>query len=349
GGIVVQKISASEATEILKSWKELFFKLKEKDTRLASNPKDLRQIANSIRHKELGNSCCVHGIIEFSNHCTQRCLYCGLNSGKKAIKRYRMAPDEIIEAAYDNITGLGFKALVLQSGEDDWYDADKLVYIVNGIMKRSPALIILSIGERDENLYKKLYDAGSRGVLLRFETSNESLYSEFKPGRDLKGRISLIEKLRDTGYLVMTGFQVGLPGQTQDDILKDIELTASLGTEMFSFGPFIPHPDTPLAGHNASESLDLAIDTIARARIMKPDAKILVTTALETLDKEEGLKKGLMAGGNSLMINVTPAKLRRFYDIYPGRASIDMEVKDQVDKVLRLLKDIGRAPTDLGL
>lgn len=348
GGFVIQRVSRNEAKDILKTWEELFFKLQETDLRLASRPKDLRQIANSTRQRHQGNSCCIHGILEFSNRCVNDCLYCGLRKSNSSLTRYRMDIDEIVDAADIAVRKLKFKALVLQSGEDPWYDEKKLVEIVNGIRKKSPALLILSIGEREAGIYEKLYKAGARGALLRFETSNAALYKTMRPGHGLKERLGLINRLRGMGYLIMTGFLIGLPGQTREDILEDIRLTSSLGAGMFSFGPFIPHPHSPLADR-ASPSIDEALDTIARARIMDPASRILVTTSLETLDKKNGLKAGLLSGGNSLMIDVTPEKYRRLYDIYPDRAGIDADITERIDSAVKLLYSIGRAPTDIGI
>lgn len=348
GGFVIQRVSQDEAKDILKTWEELFFKLRETDLRLVSQPKDLRQIANSTRQRHQGNSCCIHGILEFSNCCVNDCLYCGLRKSNSALTRYRMGIDEIVDAAEFAVKELKFKALVLQSGEDPWYDEKKLIEIVESMRKRSPALIILSIGEREIGLYEKLYKAGVRGALLRFETSNPALYEKMRPGRKLKERLDLINRLHDIGYLIMTGFLIGLPGQAPEDLLEDIRLTGSLGADMFSFGPFIPHPQTPLADC-ASPSIDEALDTIARARITDPASRILVTTSLETLDKESGLKAGLLSGGNSLMINATPKKYRRHYDIYPDRAGIDADITERIDSAVKLLYSIGRAPTDIGL
>lgn len=348
GGFVIQRIAEGQAKEILKTWEELFFKLQETDLRLTHEPKDLRSTANSLRQKHQGNSCCIHAIIEFSNYCSCDCLYCGLRVSNSSLSRYRMPVDEIVDAAARAINELKFKAIVLQSGEDSWYDEEKLTQIADRILKNSPALIILSIGERGIKVYKKLYEAGARGALLRFETSNPGLYGKIKPEHELERRLDLIKRLREMGYLIMTGFLIGIPGQAEEDIFNCIKLTGDLGADLFSFGPFIAHPLTPFADAPLP-SIDEAVDTIARARIMKPEARILVTTALETLDKEEGLKKGLLSGGNSLMINVTPKKYRQLYDIYPNRAGINSEITRRIDSALQLLRSIGRAPTDLGL
>lgn len=347
GGFVIQKILPQEAEETLKVWKELFFRLQKRDLKLTQKPKNLYQIANSIRHKKLANSCCIHGILEFSNFCRNDCFYCGLRKSNFNIKRYRMDIEEIFNACRYAVEELKFKAIVLQSGEDLWYTEERLKEIVKKITKNLAVLLILSIGERDLKLYEELYREGARAVLLRFETSNEKLYEKYRPYHHLRDRINLIKNLKDLGYLIFTGFLLGLPGQSKKDILNDIRLTGDLKPEMFSFGPFIPHPDTPL-GTSLKPSLEWILEIIARTRIKYPYSRILVTTALETLDRRNGLRLGLLSGANSLMINLTPEKYRLLYEIYPERAGLDLTVEERINSVIKLLQSLGRAPTDLG-
>ena len=354
GGFVIRKISEEEAGEVLSVWRELFFKLQEQDKKLANNPQSLFERANAIRQKHQGNSCCVHGIIEFSNYCSCNCLYCGIRRDNKNLTRYRMEIPEMV-AAVGEAVSLGFQALVLQSGEDPYYDEDKLEAIVREIRAKYPVLLFMSVGERSVEAYQRMYNAGARGALLRFETSNPEVYEKMKPKSPLTplfqrggldARLNLIRQLKDMGYLIVTGFLVGLPGQKSADIMRDIKLTSSLDAEMFSFGPFVPHPATPLA-RKPTTDLPKTLKIIARTRIMNPEAKILVTTALETLYGLDGASEALMAGANSLMINVTPKKYRRLYDIYPKRFGTEMETAEHIDKAINLLQSLGRAPTDL--
>ncbi|MFH1074741.1 MAG: [FeFe] hydrogenase H-cluster radical SAM maturase HydE [Candidatus Firestonebacteria bacterium] len=348
GGFVVSTVEVKEAEKLLQNWKEVFLKLKEKDLRLAREPKTLYQIANAVRQKHQDNSCCVHGIIKFSNYCSCDCMYCGIRKNNKEIKRYRMTIDEIVKQADKAVNKLGFKALVLQSGEDPWYTEEKLLGLVKKIREKCGVLIVLSIGDRPVSVYKNLYEAGAKSALIRFETANEKIYASMKEGKKLKDRLELINKLKETGYLVMSGFLIGLPGQTEHDLMEDIRLTGDINPEMFSFGPFIPHKGTPLAKERIP-ALNEVITVIARARILYPESKIVVTTALETLDKKGGARKGLMSGANSLMINLTPEKYRDHYEIYPGRKGMEQTVEERIQEVLKLLESIGRAPTDIGL
>ena len=313
--------------------------------------KDEQQIAllcksaNFLRQKYLKNSCCVHGILEISSYCQSYCSYCGISAYNKNISRYRMSLDQIIKEAYNAIENLGFKALVLQSGEDLEYSLDDLVYIIKTIKKNSPALICISFGEIGELALKTLYKAGARGLLLRFETSNPELYSRLHPGRKLETRLSEIKEAYNMGYLIFTGGLIGLPGQTNQDILNDLYLTKQLNAEMYSFGPFLPHPDTPLKDFSPID-YNYVLKFIALARIMgDSESKILVTTAFETLNSQ-ARKKGLLSGANSVMLNVTPVSFREKYSIYPNRVYNNTDISQQIQETISLLRQLGRAPTD---
>lgn len=383
GGILINRIPSEEAEEILGAWKELFSELKGIDEDLARvrgncksknlpgilqkvnlnqelSKEDLRnllrleteddlgllyQTANNIRQKEHRNACCVHGIIEFSNYCRCNCLYCGIREDSK-VKRYRMGVDEIIDAARYAALELKFKALVLQSGEDLWYDEDKLVTIVSKI-REFQVLVFLSIGLRDGATYKRLFEAGARAALLRFETSNEGLFNNLRPGTKLEDRLELIKYLKGLGYIIATGFLIGLPQEREEDIINNILLTKSLKPDMYSFGPFISAEDTPLRNQKPVDQ-ETILKTLAIARLADRNSKIIVTTAQETLHRE-ARKKGLLSGANSLMINVTPRHYRKLYRIYDGRTEINKDTRDTIEETISLLYSLGRAPADLGV
>jgi len=383
GGMIVDKIREKEAVETLKLWKKQFFELKKIDERLAQpietsssesvleilqkanlnkeldknellellrlrdepSLKLLFQTANNIRQKQHGNACCVHGIIEFSNYCKNNCLYCGIRKDR-LLKRYRMDVSEIVNVARRAVKKLGFKALVLQSGEDYWYDEEKLCEIVEKVRKLN-VLIFLSVGVRSKKTFERLFDAGARAVLLRFETSNKKIFRELRPKTSFDERIGLIKFLKKTGYIIATGFLIGLPGESNEDVINNILLAKSLNADMYSFGPFIPVEGTPLEGVKpVSEELVLKIISITR--LVDRNSKILVTSALETLGKN-ARKNGLLAGANSLMINVTPQGYKKLYELYPGRPDKDKKVEENIKETVDLLYSLGRAPTDLGL
>ena len=388
GGYIIAKVSRQEAEESLSTWKDLFFALKEVDYNLAHfsipeeardsqvvkifqkinhaeapSPEELKYLltltdkneleiffkfANFLRQKYHSNSCCVHGIIEISNYCQSNCQYCGISSSNKSIKRYRMGKEEILSAVDKAVNIHGFKALVLQSGESSVYSIDELVDIVNSIKQRFAVLIFISFGEIGNLGLEKLYQAGARGLLMRFESSNPSLYAQLHPGSSLEDRLAQINHAYELGYLIITGALIGLPGQTDDDIINDIFLARKLNAEMFSFGPFINHPETNLAS-NPKPAEETVLKVLALSRFLaEPQTKILVTTGFETLS-QQARQKGLACGANSVMLNVTPLEYRRLYNIYPNRAHENESIDAQIKDTLVLLKSLGRAPTDLGI
>ncbi|NQT50303.1 [FeFe] hydrogenase H-cluster radical SAM maturase HydE [Candidatus Kuenenbacteria bacterium] len=383
GGIVVSKIPKEEAKELLEFWEEHFFKLKQVDgtlskikqpknvsqqilqilqkvnlnqklsqknlltllnTKSKQNIKLILETANNIRQKIHQNSSCVHGIIEFSNYCQHDCHYCGIRKSQN-VSRYRLSIDEIIKLAKSSVA-LGFKALVLQSGEDHWYTEEKLIKIVKELRKLN-ILIFLSIGERSPKTYKKLYQAGARAVLLRFETSNKNIFHKLKPESSLSDRLKLIKDLREFGYIIATGFLLGLPGETKQDIVNNILLAKSFQPDMYSFGPLIPTPSTPLAKQKLVTT-ELMLKTIATIRLIDKDCNILITSAFEALDKD-AKKKGLLAGGNSLMINTTPTHYKKQYHLYPNRPDTNKTAINNIKQTTDLLYSLGRAPVELSI
>ncbi len=388
GGFVITRVSDREAETTLETWKDLFFELQAIDAKsveispwsgkkytrvkdlmdrvVAAGRLDREDItyllgitspdekefffsaANFLRQRQHKNSCCVHGIVEISNVCDQACHYCGISLHHDSLERYRMTKPEVLEAVRMAVEEHGFKALVLQSGEDPSRTIDDLVEIVSEIKARFGVLVFISFGELAPGGLERLYAAGARGLLMRFETSDPAIYAKLHPGCSLENRLADIRKANELGYLIVTGSLIGLPGQTLDHIARDIELAGELNVEMLSMGPFLPHPATPLAGFS-SPSVDDVAKAIAAARFaLNPDVKILVTTGFETLDPE-ARRIGLMAGANSVMLNVTPMQKRSLYQIYPGRAHQDDTIDVQIKTTIGMLESLGRAPTDLSV
>lgn len=305
-------IQASKSKDLTK--KEIIYLLKTKGL----EQKALFSEANFVRRTYIKDFICIHGIIEFSNYCKNDCLYCGLRKENKFLKRYRMSVDEIVKVAYKAVNEAGYKLLVLQSGEDYFYTDDMLEEIIKKIKEKCRVFIFLSIGERTYECYEKLKKAGVSGVLFRFETSNpESFKKLHKQGKNIGNRFEHLKFMKELGYFIATGSIIGLPNQTVDDLAEDILTTKKYG-HMVSTGPFIPCGDTPLADYPQGD-IEMNFKIIAIFRLLMKDARIPVVTALETLTGEEGRKKALQSGANSLMFNLTPEKYRSFYKIYPDK------------------------------
>lgn len=280
--------------------------------------------ANTVRQAHLKDFFCIHGIIELSNHCVRDCFYCGLRRSG-AIRRYRMMPYEITEVAVDAVKRRGYKLLVLQSGDDFGYTDEDLENIVRRIKKSCRVFIFMSVGERSLECYARMKRAGASGSLFRFETSSPSIYRSIHPGQSYERRMELLEGMKGLGYYIASGFLIGLPGQTIGDIADDILAMKRLKVNMASVGPFIPSTATPLAALPAGSPM-MTLRVIAVLRLLMPTSKIPVTTALETIEREEGRRLALSSGANSLMFNLTPERYRADYRIYPDKYNGNIEV-----------------------
>lgn len=310
-----------------------------------TDPEEVRLLqreADRLREVFLRKTVCVHGVIEFSNHCASNCAYCGLAKSNGSIVRYRMEPDEIISVARTAVADLGFKMIVLQSGEDEFYDDDTIVRIVREIRKGRSVLIFLSVGERGETAYRKFREAGAKGVLFRFETSDGALYRQLHPDSDHKERLRHLKFMKTLGFLVASGPLLGLAGQTIATLVNDILLMRELKIDMASIGVFIPHKETPLSSEKGG-SVDTTVRFIAATRMaLSPNMRIPIATSLESIDTDNARLIALASGGNSLMLNLTPLKYRRDYSIYPGRFGENESVQSLVDKAQDVVKSLGR-------
>ena len=275
--------------------------------------------ADEVRQAALGCDVHLRGLIEFSNICRNDCLYCGIRRGNKGVKRYRMGDDELVETARRAVE-IGFKTIVLQSGEDMHFDKDRMSRIIERIKQMDVALT-LSIGERDYSDYEAFRNAGADRYLLRIETTDVDLYHRLNPGMSWQRRHECLLMIKELGYEVGSGIMVGLPGQTVESIAGDLLYLKDLGVDMAGIGPFIPHPDTPLANEQGG-SLEMALRTMAVMRLLLPDINIPATTAMESLHPQ-GRIMALKAGANVVMPNVTEGEYRRLYELYPGKICVD--------------------------
>lgn len=276
-------------------------------------------LADKVRQKYVGDEVHLRGLIEFSNYCKQNCLYCGLRRDNKNLNRYRLSEEQIIEFA-KKASELGYKTVVLQSGEDPYYTADKMKYIISGIKKFDLA-ITLSIGEKTFEEYKAYKEAGADRYLIRIETTDKNLYTKLDPDMDWQNRLECLKSLRELGFEVGTGCLVGLPEQTLESLAEDILFFKKINADMVGIGPFIPNENTPLSDAEGG-SFELALKVMAITRLLNPDINIPATTAMETLNPQ-GRIIALQSGANVVMPNVTQGDYRKFYEIYPGKICVN--------------------------
>ena len=303
--------------------------------------------AYAVKTEVWGKRVALRGLVEVSNVCARNCLYCGIRRGNAKTARYRMDEDEILAAvawAAENRYG----SVVLQSGETD--DEPSALFFERVLRRIRAELgdgigITLSLGERHRDVYRRWLDAGANRYLLRIETSDPELFARIHPAeQSWRTRLECLRTLRHLGYITGSGVMIGLPGQDVDSLARDIEFLRDEGVDMVGMGPYIAHPDTPLAAEAPrlarEQLLDLSLRMIAAVRLAIPDANIAATTALQAIDPE-GREKGLLAGANVVMPNITPRKYRGDYLLYPGKPCTEEDSELCRGCLERRVKSIG--------
>ena len=280
--------------------------------------KRLRTEAVRLRKQYYGDKVFTRGLIEFTNYCKNNCYYCGIRNGNRHVDRYRLTEDEILECCQTGYE-LGYHTFVLQGGEDPYYHDERMEHIIRAVKNQFPdCALTLSLGEKSYESYRRFREAGADRYLLRHETADETLYRSLHPSSmSLKARKQCLFDLKELGYQVGAGFMVGAPGQTLEHLAEDLVFLQELQPQMIGIGPFVPHHDTIYAEEKAG-SVELTLFLLSVIRIMFPKVLLPATTALGTMDPR-GREKGLAAGANVVMPNLSPVKNRKLYELYDNK------------------------------
>lgn len=278
----------------------------------------LNEQANQVRIENYGNEIYLRGLIEFSNYCKQDCYYCGIRKSNTNCQRYRLSFEDIMECCKEGYA-LDFRTFVLQGGEDPWFTDDKMCEIVSEIRKNYPdCAITLSLGEKSKESYQRFFDCGADRFLLRHETANDEHFAKLHPEKQtLKSRMKCLQDLKEIGYQVGCGFMVGSPYQTVENLAEDLLFIKEFNPQMVGIGPFIPHCDTPFKDFEKGD-LDTVLKLLSIIRLMIPKVLLPATTALATIDNK-GREKGILAGANVVMPNLSPLSVRKKYMLYDDK------------------------------
>lgn len=340
-----EKISYKDALNLLSSFeydnnlnkKKLDKKEKEEIKELK---KYLRIKAREKADKIFGKYIFMRGLIEFTNYCKNDCIYCGIRKSNKNVERYRLNKKEILECCkvgYD----IGFRTFVLQGGEDNFFNIERMSNIVQAIKEEFPdCALTLSIGEKEEEYYKELKNNGANRFLLRHETSENEHYSKLHPKyMSLDNRKECLRILKRLGFQTGTGIMVGSPFQKLENIASDLIFMQEIKPEMIGIGPFLPHKDTPFANEKIGE-MELTLILISILRLIFPLSLIPATTALGTI-KEGGRELGILHGANVVMPNLSPMNVRKKYLLYNNKISTGTESAEGVELLKKSIDKIG--------
>lgn len=278
----------------------------------------LAEAADIRRRENYGDKVYIRGLIEFTNYCRNNCYYCGIRRDNKKAERYRLTKDEILLCC-DEGYRLGFRTFVMQGGEDPYYTDEMICDIVSKIKSRYPdCAVTLSIGEKPRESYQAFFDAGADRYLLRHETADPEHYGKLHPeAMSLENRKECLFDLKEIGYQVGSGFMVGSPYQTTENLISDLRFLQKLQPDMIGIGPYITHADTPFAEFKSGDVM-LTLRLVSILRLMFPYALIPSTTALGTIHPQ-GRELGLKAGANVVMPNLSPVSVRKLYSLYENK------------------------------
>lgn len=296
--------------------------------------------ARKARDEIYGKKIYIRGLIEFTNYCKNNCLYCGIRSSNKNAVRYRLTAQDILECCKQGYS-LGFRTFVLQGGEDAFFTDDYLCEIISDIKKNYPdCAVTLSLGERSFESYKRLKDAGADRYLLRHETADKLHYGKLHPpNMSFDNRQKCLENLKSLGYQVGAGFMVGSPFQTVDNLANELIYLKKLSPHMVGIGPFIPHKDTPFC-ENSAGTAELTLFMLALIRLTLKNVLLPATTALGTID-DFGREKGINAGANVLMPNLSPISVRKKYMLYDNKICTGDESAECIKCLKNRMKSTG--------
>lgn len=304
--------------------------------------------ADAVRRANYGDKVFIRGLIEFTNYCKNDCYYCGIRRSNTKAVRYRLEKEDIIDCCREGYV-LGFRTFVLQGGEDPYFTDNRICGIVSEIKSLFPdCAVTLSVGEKSRQSYLDYYNAGANRYLLRHETADCIHYSKLHPQcMSLDSRKRCLFDLKEIGFQVGSGFMVGSPYQTTENLVKDLRFLQQLSPDMIGIGPYITHADTPFAGMD-NGGMSLTLRMIAILRLLFPYALIPSTTALGTIDPK-GRELGLKAGANVVMPNLSPKKVRKLYNLYENKAFSGEESAQSLALLERSVRSAGyRIVTDIG-
>lgn len=292
------------------------------------------------KQKYYGNGVFIRGLIEITNICKNDCYYCGIRKSNNNCERYRLTQDDILKCCQEGYE-LGIRTFVLQGGEDGYFTDQLLTELLTKIKTQYPdCAVTLSLGERSEESYRLLKEAGADRYLLRHETIVKEHYEKLHPLKlSFENRINCLKTLRKLGYQVGCGFMVGSPYQTKKMLAQELKFIEEFKPDMCGIGPFIPHKDTDFF-NMPSGSVSLTCVLLSCIRLIHPTVLLPATTALATLDPT-GREKGILSGANVVMPNLSPTSVRKKYMLYDDKLSDGEESAQSIYALKKRINSIG--------
>ena len=296
-------------------------------------------LADDVRKKIYGNRIFVRGLIEVGNRCKNDCYYCGIRRSNAAVPRYCLTPEEILGCCAEG-HALGFRTFVLQGGEG-CLSLETVCGLVRRIKRDYPdCAVTLSLGEFPTAAYRAMREAGADRYLPRHETADPTHYRRLHPASmSFENRMRCLRDLKALGFQTGCGFMVGSPFQTPETLAEDLKFIETFRPAMCGIGPFIPQKDTPF-GDRPAGTAEQTVYLLSLLRLMQPKLLLPATTALGTI-LPDGRERGLAAGANVVMPNLSPLSVRKKYALYDGKLCTGEEAAQCIGCLSRRVQSVG--------
>ncbi len=132
--------------------------------------------AKQVTRDHFGNSVCMFTPLYISNYCTNRCVYCGFNTGNR-IERLRLTPEQVAKEL-DAIAETGLEEVLILTGESQKMSGvDYLSECVRLAADRF-AVVGLEVQPMNSDDYAKVHAAGADYVTVFQETYDPVRYAE---------------------------------------------------------------------------------------------------------------------------------------------------------------------------
>jgi len=159
--------------------------------------------AGDVKDKVFGKRVVLFAPLYLSNFCTNGCVYCGFRSANRSVERKALTPDEAVSEARA-LYAMGFKRVLLVTGEDPRYGVDYIASCVEAIYANTGMRIVhVNAPPMDTASLRLLKEAGA-GVYQSFqETYHRPTYEKVHPHgnkKDYDFRIKVMDRAIEAGF-----------------------------------------------------------------------------------------------------------------------------------------------------
>lgn len=300
----------------------------------------INELARVVRTKQKKDVVQIWGRIPISSFCKFDCKMCGIRRDNQFARRYRMEQELVLECCKE-FDKQGIHTFLLESGDDVYYNQKRGAQLIRAVKETFPdSRVVLALGEKTEETYQEWYRAGADSYILRHGSADEIHFKRIYPTNmsQLLRRQSLWQ-LQGTGYRTGTGFLVGIPYQTIDNVLEDLQFMKGFEPAIVDIGAFLPAFHTPFERERSGNG-EMTLYLLAIMRLMLPNAEIIASPTLDCVSKD-GRIRAFSAGADVLVVDLEEDVIMQNYRVYERKNGRQYLPPDRVDELRSALQAQG--------